>query len=268
MSYVIRLIGLGLILVSCNTGNLQLLADLPNSLKEISAAETTGNSSLIWVIEDAGNSNTLYGLDAKGNIVKDIEIDNANNEDWEDLTSDSQGNIYIGDFGNNSKNRANFSIYKVEDPTHAGEHKDAQKISYTLPETMKSEDFEAFFLFSNNFYIFSKSDKEGVLIKVPNRSGSHVAKMVTEFNLDGKDNAITSADISTNGKTVVLLNHEKLWKLSNFSADNFFSGTIEKRKFGHKSQKEGICFKSDTTLLITDERDGNHDGNLYAFDLD
>ncbi len=88
---------------SCQTGNLSVIADLPNSLKETSAVELIGNSNLIWVIEDAGNKNILYGLNTKGKIVKEIKITNAKNTDWEDLASDSLGNIYIGDFGNNSK---------------------------------------------------------------------------------------------------------------------------------------------------------------------
>ena len=41
---------------------------------------------------------------------------NALNIDWEDLTSDSIGNIYIGDFGDNKKERKTYVIYKVNKP--------------------------------------------------------------------------------------------------------------------------------------------------------
>ena len=257
---------LSLLIFSCNTGKLDFIADISNSLKEVSACEIIPNSELIWVIEDAGNKNNLYGLNQNGSIVRNIDISNAKNEDWEDLTSDSFGNIYIGDFGNNNKKRENFTIYKVPKPNTNIESTNAEIINFKLPKDVNSEDFESFFLLDNYFYIFSKETKKCILIKVPNQIGNHTAELVTDFNLDGKHNKITSADISDDGKTVVLLNHEKLWKLSNFKPDAFFKGKVEELKFEHDSQKEGICFFNNS-VLITDERNGSEGGNIYSFKI-
>lgn len=254
-----------LFLSSCDTGKLTVIADLPNSLKEISAAETLPNSDLVWVIEDKGNKNNIYGIDTKGKLIKDIDISNASNIDWEDLTSDPLGNLYIGDFGNNSKNRDDFTIYKVDNLE--GDTTIAEKINFTLPKDMKSEDFEGFFLMNGYFYIFSKENKTSKLIKVPNGVGKHTAELVSDFNLDGKHHKITSADISKDGKTIVLLNHDKLWKITNFKGDDFFKGTIEEIKFDHNSQKEGICFVNNSTVYITDERNNGEGGNLYLFSI-
>lgn len=256
-----------IIFSSCQSGKLENLTDLPYGLKEISALEYTASNRLLWIIEDAGNSNNLFALDEKGQLTNTIEILNSENDDWEDLTSDNLGNIYIGDFGNNSKERENFIIYKVSKPNANSNLIKAEKIEFELPKKMDSQDFEAFFLFNGTFYIFSKEDKKGTVISVKNISGKQDAKKVCDFNLDGKNDKITSADISEDGKTVILLNHEKLWKLTNFKGDNFFGGTIEKLEFGHDSQKEGIVFISDDQVLITDEQDGTTGGNLYRFKL-
>jgi hypothetical protein len=91
--------------------------------------------------------------------------------------------------------------------------------------------------------------------------------MHSDFNLDGKDNKITAADISDDGKIIVLLNHDKLWKLSDFKDDDFFSGKIQELPFEHSSQKEGICFKTNSKVIITDERNGTTGGNIYSFNL-
>jgi len=251
--------------LGCQTGNLSVIADLPNSLKETSAVEVIGNSNLIWVIEDAGNKNVLSGLNTNGKIVKEIKITNAKNTDWEELASDSLGNIYIGDFGNNSKNRNSFRILKVEDPEESAAEISSKHINFTLPEDIKTQDFEAFFLMRGFFYIFSKSKKHGKLFRVPNRIGDHEAVFITNFNLKGKNNAITSAD-HYNSK-IVLLNHDKVWLLSNFTGDAFFDGDIEVLEFNHKSQKEGVCFKNDSILVITDEYANKDGGNIYEFDL-
>lgn len=252
---------------SCHTGKLTVVADLPSSLKEISAIEKTVTSDLLWVIEDAGNKNNLYGLNAKGDIIKAISIDNIQNIDWEDLTSDSFGNIYIGDFGNNNKKRKNFAIYKVANPEKAGEVATAEVISFKLPKTMKSEDFESFFLYNDNFYIFSKDHKETKLFKVPNTIGDHEASYISEVKLKGKNTKVTSADISEDGKTVILLNHNKLWKVTDYKSHDFLSGTIKAIEFDHDSQKEGLNFISLNNVLITDEKTKNKGGNLYSFSL-
>ena len=263
-----QLILFSILFLSCQSGKLIVIADLPGSLKEISAAEMVINSDLIWTIEDAGNRNHLYGLDIKGSIIKDLTINNAQNEDWEELTSDALGNIYIGDFGNNSKNRKLFTIYKVANIERQHTQAQAERIDFILPKKMDSKDFEAFFLMNNYFYIFSKGNENEVLIKVPNSPGMHTAICIDTFNLKGKNNKITSADISDDRKTVILLNHEKLWKLTDFKSDKFFSGNQQKIKFEHNSQKEGVCFKDKQTVFITDERSKNKGGNLYSFKLE
>jgi len=256
-----------LISTSCNFGKLTVIADLPSSLKEISAIEKTTASNLLWVIEDAGNKNNLYGLNIQGKIIKDISISNIQNIDWEDLTSDSFGNIYIGDFGNNSKKRKNFAIYKVNNPENVNSNTTAEVISFKLTKTVKSQDFESFFLYNDNFYIFSKDNKETKLFQVPNTIGDHEARYISEVKLKGKNTKVTSADISEDGKTVVLLNHDKLWKLANYESDNFLSGTTEAIIFDHDSQKEGINFIDSNTVLITDEKTKHNGGNLYKFSL-
>jgi hypothetical protein len=260
-----KLLLFSFLLTSCNSGKLKIIANIPNHLKEASAIEKVKGSNLLWTIEDAGNKNNIYGLDLKGKVVKDIDISNASNIDWEDLTSDDLGNLYIGDFGNNSKNRDAFTIYKVSDLTKSKSK--AERINFVLPKKMKAKDFEAFFLLDNYFYIFSKENKSYTLIRVPNKIGKHTAEIIAKSNFIGKNLKITSADISEDGKTVVLLNHDKLWKLSDFKAYNFFDGTVEKMKFDHTSQKEGICFKNENTVYITDEKNKSGGGFLYEFKI-
>lgn len=257
-----------LLLWSCDTGKLQVVADMPSSLKEISANELLSGSDLFWVIEDAGNSNHVYGLDKKGTIMKDIVVENSKNNDWEDLTTDDAGNLYIGDFGNNSGKRDNFTIYKINHPEKAEKVTTAERINFTLPDNLKSKNFEAFFLYKDNFYLFSKETKKCVLLKVPNTLGTHTAELVTEFNLNGKHNLITSADVSKDGKKVVLLNHDKVWILTDYDSDNFVNGKIDAVEFGYNSQMEGVCFKTNKMLYITNESDGSLGSNLYELQLD
>mgnify|MGYP002038819746 FL=1 len=78
---------------------------------------------------------------------------------------------------------------------------------------------------------------------------------------------ITSADISDDGKTVVLLGYGKIWLFTGFGNDNFFDSTSKEIDLGVRTQLESVSFASDNTLLISDEKSKAGGGNLYSFQL-
>ncbi|WP_452222207.1 hypothetical protein [Lacinutrix salivirga] len=253
-----------ILLLASDSGNLKTVADIDKDLSESSAIEIVSTSNLYWTIEDSGNDNTLYGLNEKGKIIKAIEIENSKNKDWEDLASDTNGNIYIGDFGNNSKKRKNFTIYKVAITNDLNEEATAERLHFKLPKKMKSENFEAFYHYNNSLFIISKTKSKAKVFKINDSSENQIAELVSSHKLDGKNNLITAADINETGQSIVLLNHDKVWKLSNYNNEDIFSGTIESYNFDHDSQKEGVVFKNSSTLLITDEHN-KKDGKIYQY---
>ena len=104
------------LLCSCvRYGQLDPQVDLPKRLNECSGL-TTLDGDTLWLIEDGGNADNLYGINPQGSIVATFEVTNAKNEDWEALTSDKAGNVYIGDFGNNKSKRKDLVIHKLPNP--------------------------------------------------------------------------------------------------------------------------------------------------------
>ncbi|NNC69432.1 MAG: hypothetical protein HKN90_01260 [Flavobacteriaceae bacterium] len=269
--------------MSCtNFGQLTVLADLPNLLKEVSGIETVSNSDLIWMLNDGGNKSELYALDQKGTIKKVIKI-NAKNHDWEDLASDTLGNLYIGDLGNNTNNRTNLVILKVHGADLSTDKKvEIERINFKYPNQKKFPpkrnqrhfDSESFFFYNDSLYIFTKSrvkNKFGKtnLYKIPAKRGNHTAIYINSFeSCKDLECWITSADISNDGKKVVLINHKSAWVFTNFKGDDFFSGEVQEFPFeADLSQKEGVCFKNENTIYITDEYTHGSGGNLYEFSL-
>jgi hypothetical protein len=262
------------LLVSCdNYGQLTLISNLSNSLKEVSGNQIIANSELIWMLNDSGNKPEIFGVNLQGKIEKVLKV-NAKNHDWEDLTSDERGNLYIGDFGNNNQKRKKLSILKITNQDLLNNKEvDVEKINFEYPKLDSKKkvhfDAEAFFYHQNYFYIFTKSRKKKflgktLLFKVPNKKGKHVAELVSEYEFCNHiDCRITSADISIDGKKVVLLNHTSVFVLTGFNNDDFLSGKMKEISLEHNSQKEGICFKDDKTLLITDEKSVKSNGNFY-----
>tara|TARA_B110000902_G_scaffold176420_1_gene200122 strand:+ start:1140 stop:1985 length:846 start_codon:yes stop_codon:yes gene_type:complete len=277
----IGIIFIFLLFISCqNFGQLTFIADLPKDLEEVSGVESARNSSLIWMINDGGNQPKLFGVSKKGNIKREVYI-KTKNRDWEDLTSDEKGNIYIGDFGNNLSKRKNLRILKIDKMYLHKKDAEVEKIEFEYENQDKFSskkktlyfDAEAFFYFKNYIYIFTKSrvKKEygkTFLYKFPAKEGNHIAKLIGEYeNCNDLKCWITSADISDDGTKVALLSQKNILIFSDFKADNFLGGTVEKIKLEHRTQKEGICFKGNKKLLITDEKSSGEGGNLYELKI-
>ncbi|CAD7801742.1 hypothetical protein CHRY9390_00821 [Chryseobacterium aquaeductus] len=280
-----------LLFVSCNPktentqsqdNNLKVEFSLPKKLKEVSGIALSQDQKTIWAIEDAGNKNVVYGLNRQGELTTDVLVENAENNDWEDITKDAAGNIYVGDFGNNENDRQNLSILKLDLKT------DSQKSTKVIQTTKfhyegqtefppkKSNllyDCEAFVEKDGNFYLFTKNRSKGfdgtfLVFQIPNKDGDFEAKLVGKLKLEGgyDDAAITSASINYKNQ-IVLLTHKNIHVLSGFSANDFGSTKIQKISLDHNSQKEAVVFVDDKTLLIADEKDKSEGGNVYLFEL-
>lgn len=255
---------------------------LPKKLKEVSGIALSQDQKTIWAIEDAGNKNVVYGLNRQGELVNDVLVENAENNDWEDITKDAAGNIYIGDFGNNENDRQNLSILKLDLKS------DSQKSTKVIQTTKfhyegqtefppkKSNllyDCEAFVEKDGSFYLFTKNRSKGfdgtfLVFQIPNKEGDFEAKLIGKLKLEGgySDAAITSAAINSKNE-IVLLTHKNIHVLSGFTANDFNSAKIQKFPLNHNSQKEAVVFVDDKTLLIADEKDKKEGGNVYQFSL-
>ncbi|TDX12308.1 hypothetical protein [Flavobacterium sp. S87F.05.LMB.W.Kidney.N] len=275
-----------LVLLACQqqSGNdLKTLYSLPKKLKEVSGITYFPETSTIYTLEDSGNKNAIYAINSKGKLDKTITISNAENIDWEDITRDKTGNIYIGDFGNNDNERKDLCIYKVaKSELNKDLAKAEYKISFSYPEQTefppkKKEmfyDVEGFFEQGGYFYLFTKNRSKGFdgtafIYKIKNASGTQKAVKIGEFKTCNNYNhcVLTSATISPDVKKVALLSHDKVLLFKGFKGDLFHKGTHTEINLNHFSQKEAIVFKDNNTLLIADEKTNKVGGNVYEFKL-
>ncbi len=280
------LLGISVALLACqqqSTAEFKTLYSLPKKLKEVSGITYFPETNLLYTLEDSGNKNAIYALNSQGKVAKTITITNATNVDWEDITKDKTGNIYIGDFGNNDNERKDLCIYKVNKNQLNKDLAVAEyKVSFSYPEQTefppkKKElfyDVEGFFEQGNYFYLFTKNRSKGFdgtafIYKIPNAPGTQKATKIGEFKTCDNYNhcVLTSATISPDGKKVVLLSHDKIVLFKDFKGDLYHKGSQTEIKLNHFSQKEAIVFKDNNTLLIADEKANKTGGNVYEFKI-
>lgn len=263
-------------------GRLTFRCDLPNKFNENSGITTLENDK-IWLIEDNGNDDVIYEVNTKGKRLREFKVKNAKNDDWEDLTKDDKGNLYIGDFGNNDNDRKNLVIYKIPNPTiEPGDKIVAEEIKFKYPEqkeyppipAKRKFDAEALFYLDELLYIITKDRSnpfsgKALIYTVPANAGNYDARLVGTFNTctDLATCQITGAAISPDKKKIALLGYGSLWLITEFDLPDFSKGTVQLIDLGVSTQLEAVCFMDNTTILLSDERNQMTGGNLYTFIL-
>ena len=247
---------------------------LPLIIEEVSGLHYSASGEFFW-LNDSGGEPELYVTDGAGQLKKTIRLQDAKNKDWEELTGDDEGNIYIGDFGNNANKRDNLRIYRYNPKTEK-----TKKIKFTYPDqkafppepAYRNFDMEGFFWMDDELHLFSKN-KVGVgnyvtkHYSLSDKGSPQVATLRDSLAL--KDRVVTAAAISPDKKTVALLayNYRKrkpipysvasIYFIRNFNGTDFLSGDVYKvkvPKFIVATQYESIDFIDDETVMIASEK--------------
>lgn len=247
---------------------------LPDVLEEVSGAWFPHPDSLWWH-NDGGHHPWLFCTNKKGELLDTLVIPGLQNRDWEDLTSDKKGNLYIGDFGNNRNDRQDLTIYIYNRHTRQTDsilfaYQDQQ--AFPPPRPRQQYDMEAFFYHQDSLHLFSKNKvKANYLTRhyvIPATPGRYVATAVDSMVV--RKRILTAAAISPDGKTVAMVgyNYGKFlgifpWTKSSvflfrhFQHNRFLQGQLKRKKapgFLFPKQYEALDFLDNQTIYIGAER--------------
>jgi len=254
---------------------------LPSDVEETSGLIYWRNA--LWTINDSGNSPVLFKLDTlNGTVLQEINIQDATNVDWESLAQD-ETYIFIGDFGNNSGNRDDLSIYRIEKntiPETGNGSVSSDQISFVYedfpdqPIKRKENNFdcEAFISIGDSLYLFSKNrgDEKTKLYRLPKSPGDYTAKLLSSYDVNG---LVTGADYNAEAKEVTLVGYTNntyipfLWLLFDYTENYLFSGN--KRRIDMlnitATQTEAITYVQGKNGFISSEGSAIFTQSAYGF---
>lgn len=242
-------------------------------------AKSRKMKNVFWTHNDSGNSARIFAVTRQGKIIKPqgeyrhrgIKIKNAQNIDWEDIAADNQGNLYIGDIGNNQNNRKDLSIYVIKepDPRKASSTEAILKIPFyyleqktTFPEKMNF-DAEALFFAGRKLYLLTKhrDDRYTKLYRFDSMDPStkNPLTLIGRFDVQGY---VTGADASPDGRRLAILTYSAVWLFeTNNYTDDYFHGKVSWLPI-RAGQCEGISFDNNDLLISNEKR------RLYKISID
>jgi hypothetical protein len=224
----------------------------------------------LWTHNDAGNTPHLYQIDIEnGSVLRTVEVTNAPNIDWEDITTDGTY-VYIGDVGNNSGARTDLRILRfpasqledaevtsVEVEVIAYAYEDQQ--DFQPANNANDWDCEAIIAKDDSIFLFTKNwvDQQTRLYAVPATPGEHVAQLRAQHDVQGM---ITGSAYEPASGEVVLVGYTNILfvpfmvRLSEFEGNAFFSGSVIREAFTLSFvQVEAVEWNGPSEIYMTNE---------------
>jgi len=259
---------LGLVCLSAQIDPV-FISDIPIEIEESSGLQRTGTDSY-WTHNDTDNDPKIFNINENGDLLEELTLQGINPVDFEDVAYDGELFFYIGDFGNNLNDRTDLKIFRIPNPDLLDNSVNPELINFTLSdqidfppvESNLNFDIEAMFYFDGNLHLFTKNRTnpfDGIIkhYRLSPNPGDQVAELVNSHfaNLSPNHASITAADVNEIGSRIVLLTNSSVFVFSNFIGDDFFSGDLNYNFFNSTSTREGISFKDNCTVLISQEQD-------------
>jgi hypothetical protein len=237
---------------------------LSEKLNEISGLETLNDSTLI-ALNDGGNKSDLFLLNTKGEILREVNVLDVKNHDWEDIAKDDTY-IYIGDIGNNENKRENLSILKVRiSDILTRDDVEAEKIAFSYAE---QEDFppekeslfydaEGIAVYKDSIWVFTKDRSQpfqgiSYVYKLPTQPGDYSVEARHKLPV-GKggwwSDGITAVDIYDDLVYILTYNRFAIYSIRNGSFK-----LEHKHIFGGITQRESLVVLSPDAIFVADER--------------
>jgi len=224
-------------------------------------------ADVYWIHNDSGDEARIFAVNQQGEPIKPanmpeyrgIQITDARNIDWEDITTDTSGTLIIGDTGNNGNRRQDLAIYLLSEPNpNVSQAVPAKKIRFYYPDQhefppeKRNYDAEAIFWANGKIYLLTKhrSDNDTKLYRFDSLldSATNPLTLLDTFNIRGQ---VTAADASPDGKKLAVLTYNAIWMFEVESGDEYFNGKINWLPIV-AGQCESICFDGEK-LVVSNE---------------
>jgi hypothetical protein len=212
-------------------------------------------TNVFWTHSDDGVP-FIFAVNRRGEHLGAFEVQGANLIDWEAISADGLGNLYLADIGTNGIIRTHGAIHRVEEPNPYDEWGRAtveQTWYYRFPGPR--EDAESFFVHDGYGYIITKERVNGFVSMYRFLLGSSTEYVLEFVASVAPGNEVGDAALSPDGQRLALITDEgvEIYFISGNPATLGSAPMVETE--WENSAMEGITFVPDGLLVTSEERE-------------
>ena len=246
------------------------LGELPQSFIHESSglAQSRENPDIWYTHNDSGSGAQIHAFNLSGTFLGTTDIVGAQSIDWEAMAAGPCPNahnsscLYIGDIGDNDRERASIQIYAIPEPS-PGE--DIEVITtWNLRYPDEAHDAEALLVHPINgeiTLITKAGNGQSHVFAVPQSNESTEQEMtlladISIFGINSNQRKITGGAWSTNGQQIVLRNYfdALIWNVNPCDPLAHWNQSPTQRVgVGMTRQGEAIAFDRLGNIIITSE---------------
>lgn len=217
---------------------------------------------VFWTHNDKGNPPMIYAISREGSLLAEFHV-SATHDDWEDVAVDDDGNLYVGNIGNNNADRRWLEVHRLKEPRpfNAAERAPAPSRSLKVERTWQLRfpgdpfDCESLFVTGAHGYVISKhaDGAPAALYRFPLDGDEEVTlERVAELPTRAP---VTAADLSADGATLAVLSYGELYSF-HVAGDVAAAGRVEPVRVRTPDGKlEGVCVTADGVVVTSEGRD-------------
>lgn len=173
-----------------------------DGIDEVSGVVASRREPVLWIEEDSGNPERVYAIDDAGNMRARVQVQNADNRDWEDIALTGH-RLWIADIGDNGAQRASIRVYWFKEPELSATSADARLLTLTYDDRV-ARNAEAMVVDGDRkkLFVFTKAPGTSLVFKAPvdhlHGGEAAVLRRIAELPL----NEVTAADLGPDGIVV------------------------------------------------------------------
>lgn len=253
-----------------------------SEISESSGLAASGcNKNTFWTHNDSGDDAFIYAFNSAGEKLGTWRVAGAKNDDWEDIAAyknaDGVCYLYIGDIGNNTRDRREMTIYKIKEPLISGTAgggsnrknplltKSAEAVRFEYPDVRRDAESLLVHPQTGDIYILSKSVSGASAVyklaaQKTDADNTNEPEKIADLRVPAMpDGFLTGAAISPDGKRVAVCDYFSGYEIvlpenaENF--DEIWKQKPVKIELGARTQGESIAYSSNgKSIFATSEK--------------
>ncbi len=232
-------------------------------LQEPSAlVQSRRHPGVLWTLNDSGGKAELFAFDRHGKHIGIVKVRGAQNRDWESLTLDDSGRLYIADTGNNKNDRRNLLIYVVEEPDPW--RKRSVRVKWRVPFGYRDQkhfppreglpfDVEASFFADGRLHLLTKdrSQPRTRLYRFEPIVGDAKQRLESNDSV-ASFSMVTGADLHPDGRRLAVLSYDQIQVFERTGPGAPLLANPPRRSRIEVGQAEGIAWDGEDLLVVSE----------------